>query len=493
MSPGVVALPPRALRAVIFDLDETLLASHHLESFRLNRNHQALEDALPRLRPPPQLHDQLRRLSRHLPLGVVTTSPRWYAERILSHLYPDIQWQAVVTFGDVQRRKPDPQGLLLAVSQMNLNPSMEVAYIGDQETDLEAARRAGLLPVQAMWCSGGERSGELCLERPDDLACFEPLQPLVSAAGERLLTLLQLPGVGRTSVLSTLNEPLLELDGKPAFTEKRIIKALQQPEAWIKAKEAAQSILTACQASGVRVVCPADPEYPEPLMGMGKEKPALLYVQGSLSPLPGLAVIGTRQPTRHGLEVTRRMVTHFAADHSIVSGLALGVDSMAHQAAVQAGGHTVAVLGHGHGQVFPRQNAALASEILASGGALVSEYPPQTPVLPHYFVERDRIQAGLAGATLLIQTGTQGGSWHAARKALTYGRLLGYPLPTERDTANQEDKIQGIRLLESGTPEERAGQLNCQVADLDRVFRISSRDDYASFAARAAVSQAPHP
>ncbi|RJF75609.1 HAD family hydrolase [Deinococcus cavernae] len=479
MSVDTSPLPLQPVRAVIFDLDDTLLASGHLESFRLNRNQRGLEDALPGLSAPSGLHEQLRRLSQRVPLGIVTTSPRWYAERILAHLYPDIRWQAVVTYVDVQRRKPDPQGLLLAVSQMKLEPSSEVAYVGDQETDLEAARRGGLLPVNAAWCVNVGQNQELSLHHPAELACLQPVRAAVSAACERLLTLLQLPGVGRTTALNTMNEAGLGLGDLPQ--DPRITKALQQPGAWEKASETAQQILTASTALDVHLMCPADPEYPPALLGMGKEQPALLYVQGRLSALPGLAVIGTREPTRHGLEVTRRITNHFAPDHSIVSGLALGVDSMAHQAALQAGGHTVAVLGHGHGHTFPRQNAALAAEILESGGALVSEYPPHTPVLPHYFVERDRIQAGLADATIMVQTDVQGGSWHAARKALAYGRPLGYPVPTERDTAHEEEKIQGILLLEQGTPAQKVAQLKCREADLQRVFRISGREDYAAF------------
>lgn len=489
------SLPAQRLRAVLFDLDDTLIASRHLESFRLHRDHQGLEAALPGLSAPAGLHAQLRRLSQHLPLGIVTTAPRWYAERLLAHLYPDIKWQALITYGDVQRRKPDPQGLLLAVSRLNMSASAEVAYIGDRATDLEAARRAGLLPVQATWClDDAGVTDELSLKRPEDLECFIPAHNPVSAAGQELLTLLQLHNVGKSSVLTAVKEANLGL-GQSTYSDRRILTALEQPGAWDRAVEAAQAIMDACLALGVRIVSIADPEYPQALHGMiGKEKkgkkpppenPPLLYVQGVLSPRPGLAVIGTREPTQHGLEMTRRMVTHFSATHSIVSGLALGVDSMAHLAAMQAGGHTVAVLGHGHGRVFPRQNAGLAEAILEGGGALVSEYAPGTDVKPYQFVERDRIQPGLAGATIMVQTGLQGGSWHAARKTITYGRTLGYPVPTERDVANLEDKVQGILLLERGTTGEKTEQLNCQEADLSRIYRISGKEDYSAFALRA--------
>lgn len=476
MNSGTFPLGRWPVKAVVFDLDETLVASGHLESFRLTRNHRGLEAALATLSTPPHLHDQLRRLGRVVPLGIVTTSPRWYAERLLAYLYPDIQWQAVVTYGDVQRRKPDPEGLLKVVTQLGLQPSKEIAYVGDQETDLEAARRAGLLPVQATWCLASSKSGnELVLERPEELTCLEPAV-MISDAARRLLTLLQLPGVGRTSVLNTLKASSLNFGGQPE--EPRINRALQQSGAWEKAQHAAEEIIAACKVQGIQMLSPVDQAYPAILRGMGKDQPALLYVQGHLSALPGLAVIGTREPTKHGLEIGRRITTYFADRYSIISGLALGIDSMAHQATLDAGGHTVAVLGHGHGQVHPKQNARLAENILSAGGALISEYPPQTPVRPPYFVERDRIQAGLAQATILIQTDIEGGSWHAARKSLAYGRILAYPVPTQRDIQNNEEKIQGLLLLENGMPEAKADQLNCKLEALERVFRIGSKEDY---------------
>ncbi|MCY1703940.1 HAD-IA family hydrolase [Deinococcus sp. SL84] len=488
MSSGPLALPTKPVQAVLFDLDDTLVDSGHLESFRLNRDRQGLEGALPDLKAPPNMHEQLRRLGQSLPLGVVTTAPRWYAERLLTHLYPDIRWQALVTYGDVQRRKPDPQGLLMAVEQLGLAPSSEIAYVGDQETDLEAARRAGLLPVQARWCCDSVRSAtELCLEHPRELACFTASQQLVSSTAERLLTLLQLPGVGRTTVLNVLATASLGLEGFP--DEPRVVKALQRPGAWDEAQEEAGKIIASCQATGIQILALGDSLYPKNLAAMGKDQPPLLYVQGQLSQGPALAVIGTREPTAHGLEITRRVATHFAARCSIVSGLALGVDSMAHRAALQAGGHTVAVLGHGHGLVAPKQNEALAEEILSGGGALVSEYPPRTPVRPAYFVERDRIQAGLANATVVVQTDLEGGSWHAARKTLAYGRVLGYPVPTRRDLEAGEPKIQGILLLEEGKAEQKAEHLKCRQVDLGRVIRIASKADYSTFENRTAAMQ----
>jgi DNA processing protein len=190
-------------------------------------------------------------------------------------------------------------------------------------------------------------------------------------------------------------------------------------------------------------------------------------------------VIGTREPTRHGEIIAERVTSYYAAQRwSIVSGLALGVDALAHRATLSAGGHTVAVLAHGLDTVAPKNHTALAQEILAKDGALVTEYPYGTRPYGPQFVKRDRIQAGLAAAVVLIQTDLRGGSLHASRAALEYGRVLAYPVPTEADIAREEPKIQGVLLIDRGEPSEVAAFLKCKAPALSRVRPLRSRDDY---------------
>src|SRR3546814_19756232 len=121
----------------------------------------------------------------------------------------------------------------------------------------------------------------------------------------------------------------------------------------------------------------ADPEYPRRLAAT-KDDPFILYVKGRLAPdgNHSVAIIGTREPTAHGIQITQRVSKFFAEKgSSIISGLALGCDAIAHETALQCEGHTVAVLAHGLQTITPSKHKKLADRILDSGGALVSEYP----------------------------------------------------------------------------------------------------------------------
>ncbi|MBB5235517.1 HAD-IA family hydrolase [Deinococcus budaensis] len=467
------------VKALLFDLDDTLVASAHLERQRRSRDRAGLEAALPDLRAPEGLPEALGSLAGHCALGIVTTAPGWYARAVLAHLYPGVRWGALVTYGDVRERKPHPEGLLLALGQLGVASPAEAAYVGDQDHDLEAARRAGMHPVRATWCGGLARAqDERVLRHPNELRTLIPQrsQPAeTNVHTQRLLAYSRLPGVGRKTLLELL--PDLAAGREPRH--RRLGAALAQGGAWEQAAQAAEDILASCAAHGIQLLSPLDPRYPADLHGMRGEQPALLYVRGRLPHGPAITVIGTREPTRHGVEITRRISKHFASrGHSVVSGLALGVDAAAHQAALDAGGHTVAVLAHGLHTVVPRQHHLLAEQILARDGALVSEYPPGVEVRPPFFVERDRIQAGLSGGTVLIQTDLQGGSWHACRATLRYGRPLAYPVPTAADVEAGAPKITGLQLLERGTDEERRMQLGCGPDALKKIMRLTGRQDY---------------
>ncbi|MGM9319352.1 HAD-IA family hydrolase [Deinococcus aquaticus] len=467
------------MKALLFDLDDTLVASHHLEQQRRTRDHEGLRAALPELRAPAGLPELLARLAAQYRLGIVTTSPAWYAQTVLRHLYPAVPWGAVVTYADVQNRKPHPEGLLLALEQLGIRSAADAAYLGDQDQDLEAARRAGMHPVRITWCGGLTRpQDETVLHCPEDLAAFTETVPpgtVSSAATLRLLTYSVLKSVGRKTLLDIL--PDVAADRSPV--NRRLSSALAVADVEEQARQKSEEIVAACRGHDVRIISPLDAEYPATFRQMGAERPALVYVRGRLPTTPALAVIGTREPTRHGLEITRRICTHFATrGYSVISGLALGVDTAAHQATLDAQGHTVAILAHGLHTAFPRQNRDLARRIVEQGGALLSEYPPGTEPRPAYFVERDRLQAGLSHATVLVQSDLQGGSWHACRATLRYGRTLAYPAPTPRDLAAEEPKIAGLRLLEDGSKAERAAHLACASELLPNILKLKTRDDY---------------
>lgn len=174
---------------------------------------------------------------------------------------------------------------------------------------------------------------------------------------------------------------------------------------------------------GIRVVICEDPLYPTALMQI-HDYPPVLYVRGTLpSPDdPCLAVVGTRRPTIYGRQVTEEIVTDLSMNGmTIVSGLARGIDSVAHRAALEAGGKTIAVLASGLDIIYPSENTKLARAI-TERGALVSEHPPGTRPKPEHFPLRNRIMSGLSLGVLVVEAGERSGALITAHQALEQNR-----------------------------------------------------------------------
>ena len=186
-----------------------------------------------------------------------------------------------------------------------------------------------------------------------------------------------------------------------------------------------------------RLLTLADPDYPSSLM-LTPDPPCLLYVLGQtqhlhlLSPPtdqapPALAVVGSRNPTPQGRLNAHDFAAHLSqAGLTVVSGLALGVDTAAHQGALKGGHashplHTVAVVGTGLDRVYPYQNHALALKI-AANGLLISEYPLNTPPITSNFPKRNRLIAGLSQGCLVVEAATRSGSLITAKQALDLGK-----------------------------------------------------------------------
>ena len=161
---------------------------------------------------------------------------------------------------------------------------------------------------------------------------------------------------------------------------------------------------------------PQSAGYPDRLRRLDKP-PACLYTLGDLpNDAPAVAIVGARKCTPYGEEVARQFAGELArAGVVIVSGLAYGIDSIAQQAAIDAGGKTVAVLAHGLDRIYPHANRNLAKRILETGGALVSTYPKGTEPLPYRFIERNWLIAALCGGTVIIESRAKGGSLHTAK------------------------------------------------------------------------------
>lgn len=208
-------------------------------------------------------------------------------------------------------------------------------------------------------------------------------------------------------------------------------------------------VLDRTHAVGAELLPLEDPRYPARLKEIF-DPPLVLWVKGDPAALNRhhLAIVGTRMPSSYG----RDMAVGFAeacvqAGLGVVSGLAYGVDTVAHQAVVEAGGLTVAVLGSGIDRIYPSVNTLLADRIIAGGGCVMSEFPPGTK--PDYmnFPVRNRVVSGLSVGVLVVETGLSGGSMITARLAIDQNRevfVIPHPLSSKKGGG-------GHRLIREGT------------------------------------------
>lgn len=138
---------------------------------------------------------------------------------------------------------------------------------------------------------------------------------------------------------------------------------------------------------------------------------------------PTVAIVGTRKPTAYGKEVTQQMASELARRGVVVvSGLAYGVDAIAHRAAVEANGTTLAVLANGLSYIYPTAHKQLAEQIAKQGGAIISEYEPEVEARAHQFLERNRIVSGLADAVIITEAAARSGTMSTAAHALEQGK-----------------------------------------------------------------------
>ena len=179
------------------------------------------------------------------------------------------------------------------------------------------------------------------------------------------------------------------------------------------------------------------------------DPPVILYYKGDLSvcQMPGLAIIGTREITEFGISAGKYLAQEFAKrGFCIVSGLAIGSDTIGHKGALAVGGKTIAFLAHGLDTIYPPENTDLAQQIVDNGGLLLSEYPIGMSVNKYNLVARDRLQAGMSLATLVIQTGEHGGTMHAANTTLKALKPL-YTIRFQNPKHNEHEKSLGNSLL----------------------------------------------
>jgi len=175
----------------------------------------------------------------------------------------------------------------------------------------------------------------------------------------------------------------------------------------------------------LRILALGDPEYPARLAAI-EIPPAALFVRGSATALTAttsVAVVGTRRPTEPGRRIASRIGASLArAGALVVSGLAVGIDGAAHAAVIAEQGPTVAFIGSGHGRLFPAVHDRLADAIVDAGGAIVSEYAPETEATKGTFPRRNRLISGAADAVIVVEAGAKSGALLTASWALEQGR-----------------------------------------------------------------------
>ena len=268
------------------------------------------------------------------------------------------------------------------------------------------------------------------------------------------ITLLSLPKVGRKTarkLIAVLRHKISgpadlfdfvaengAKNGLPFYTQSEKDNAVRE----------AEMILDRSEKMDIRVLTFLDPDYPPQLLDT-PDFPVVLSFKGNigrLTNMPTVAVIGTREPSAYGQKVGERVGQLFGSlKFNVVSGLAVGCDAAGHTGALQGHGTTTAVLAHGLDHVYPKENRPLAENILSNDGLLVSEYFVGQRPIGTFFVERDRIQAGLSQSVFIVETDVKGGTMHTARFCREYKRkLVAFNHPPEH---RSHPKAQGNRML----------------------------------------------
>jgi DNA processing protein len=263
---------------------------------------------------------------------------------------------------------------------------------------------------------------------PEDAALAAP--PRLDEDRLAWLALALAPGLGPKRILDAMRQletpsqifalPLTSLEGLkfPAEAAQFVFDG--------KARSAAEQEWARVAAEGATIVTFSCPEYPERLKEI-YDPPPVLWVRGETHLLarPAIAIVGTRHPTPYGTGMAEMLARDLAARRLLIlSGMARGIDSCAHKGALAARMPTVAVWGTGIDVVYPKENKKLAEEILATGGAIVSELPMGTFPAPQNFPRRNRVISGLCVAVLVVEAGENSGTRVTARCAAEQNRDL---------------------------------------------------------------------
>lgn len=216
--------------------------------------------------------------------------------------------------------------------------------------------------------------------------------------------------------------PAYQLAEKIGASPQGMVQLADREEALARARREVDFM----ERHHIRFLYIDDENYPYRLAEC-QDAPVGLFVlgDGDLDAVHSISVVGTRRASVYGDTVTSKLIDDLSVyfpDLSVVSGLAYGIDACAHRAALKQGIPTVAVVAHGLDTIYPAQHRDLAGKIIASGGAIVSEYPMGQKAFRSNFLERNRIVAGLSDATIVMESDIKGGAMSTANMAFSYGR-----------------------------------------------------------------------
>lgn len=255
-----------------------------------------------------------------------------------------------------------------------------------------------------------------------------------------VLFLMQVKGISRKKIYKNFQlesgeyslGDIQDIIKQAALNTKKIsVSDMQELEV---AYDKYQSTIERSNELGIRIFSYLDQGFPTKLRKIA-DPPAVVYALGNTECLneKAVAVIGTREPIKHGAEVAEQLGFVLGREgYTVVSGLAYGCDKFGHMGCLRAKGKTVAVMAGGLDKVYPAEHKELAQEIVESGGCLISEYSVESPMYRNCFVERDRLQSGLSEGLIVVETGVKGGTWHTIEYAKEYGRRIGcYKHPSQ--------------------------------------------------------------
>ena len=271
---------------------------------------------------------------------------------------------------------------------------------------------------------------------------------------DQIIKLLQVPGLGKSKIFKFAesltyfpnnDRDLLDLLLESSVGLKININSVHQV---LEAFGEGEKLLERSERHGIKILSFYDHRYPPQLKNISSP-PIIINCKGDVTKLvdmPTVAVIGTRSPSAYGRQIAERIGFRLGERRvNVVSGLALGCDAGAHVGCLKANGITTAVLAHGLDvPTYPKENRKLAEKIIEMDGCLVSEYLVTTRGLPNYFIERDRIQAGLSKATIVVETDIKGGTMHTVKNTLEYGRFLAvfkHPLEKRNEKSRGNESI----------------------------------------------------